>query len=189
MLHTLVPPFMFHSRRRAASGQPLAGRPSPLHAPLTPVSSLTAHPELGDAATCDAISVTLCTISSALRAAADATYTSFFVVWATGYAIDLVPELPTLVTYGSDSLPPAAVGDAQSYVWISTSKCAQTCMLSVAYTLYALVGAVGNGHWSVHSAGPIMGFCWRRAVEFKHCWISMAAPYWSLKRSHISGRR
>lgn len=115
---------------------------------------MTAHPDLGDAATYDAISVTLCTISGALHAAADATYTSFFVVWATGYAIDLVSELPTLVTYGSDSLPPAAVGDAQSYVWVSTSECAQTCMLFVAYTLCALVGAVGNGHWSMRSAGP-----------------------------------
>ncbi len=53
---------------------------------------------------------------------ADTSYTSFFVVWATGHALDLVPELPTLVTYGSDGDAPSAVGDADSYVWIGTDK-------------------------------------------------------------------
>ena len=54
--------------------------------------------------------------------AADANYTSFFIVWATGFALDLAPELPTLTTYGSEGLAPAATGDAASYVWIDPNK-------------------------------------------------------------------
>lgn len=52
---------------------------------------------------------------------ADTTYTSFYVVWATGYALDLTPELPTLVTYKKSAIP-ATTTDTQAYVWISATQ-------------------------------------------------------------------
>ena len=52
----------------------------------------------------------------------DTTYTFFYFVWATGYAKDLVPEVPTTVVYDKGNGIPATPADAQSWVWISTNK-------------------------------------------------------------------
>ena len=57
-----------------------------------------------------------------LLSLADTTYTFFYFVWATGYAKDLVPEVPTTVTYNKGNGIPATPADAQSWVWLSTNK-------------------------------------------------------------------
>ena len=55
-------------------------------------------------------------------ACADTAYLSFYIVWATGYAKDLVPEVPTTVVYNKGNGIPATTADAQAFVWYSTVK-------------------------------------------------------------------
>ena len=53
---------------------------------------------------------------------ADNTYTYFYLVWATGYAVDLLPELHTTTTYSESGGVPATPADAQSFAWVSTNR-------------------------------------------------------------------